>query len=140
MRTARKRTPDAEITRRTVVVDDWSASISAFPRHRNQIEPLVSMQFVGSLSAPIAGNSKAQVLVLPTKSADTREPLFSVGALIQLKPAPVFVLSLSAADFDRVLVLAASGHARYIDITMGKPRWGKAQLVGYNVQSKPDED
>jgi hypothetical protein len=63
----------------------------------------------------------------------------SVGAIIQTRPHVSVVVSIPTGEFDRLWLLAATGHLRHGHFAFTKPRYNSAKVVSVGWSNGPIE-
>jgi len=63
----------------------------------------------------------------------------SVGAIIQVRPKVQAVVGLPSLDFDRLWVLALTGHLRYSWMAFTEPHRGSARIVSVSFSNEIEE-
>ena len=63
----------------------------------------------------------------------------AVGAVIGISYTVSVVVALLPADFDRLWVLALSGHLRFASLTFTPPKYGSALVINAGFSSEREE-
>jgi hypothetical protein len=94
----------------------------------------------GDLGSPVKDVFDITIHVHPEEElrVGTARPV-AVGAVIGIRDDVSAVVSLLPVDFDRLWVLALSGHLKFASLTFTPPKYGSALVVNTSFSSEREE-
>ena len=133
-----------ELLWRTVEVRSVRPYISVHPMGGRGEEPRIEcgswLQVHGYLDSPVKDVFDVTIHVHPEEElrVGTARPV-AVGAIIGIRDDVSAVVSLLPVDFDRLWVLALSGHLKFASLTFTPPKYGSALVVNTSFSSEREE-
>jgi hypothetical protein len=133
-----------ELFWRTVAVRSVAPYVSVYPMTGRGEEPRIEcsswLHVHGYLDSPVKDVFDVTIHVHPKEAprVGTARPV-AVGAIIGIHDAVSAVVSLLPVDFDRLWVLALSGHLKFASLTFTPPKYGSALVVNTSFSSEREE-
>lgn len=129
---------------RNAAVSSFRATLRLSAVHRRGEEPDIDsapwLELRGTLEEPVKGVTGGQICLYP------REPLVvgtarpaAVGAVTQMKPEMVIVLTWSHRDFDRLWTFALSGNLKFAHLYMTTPHYNTGLVVSASFSTEREE-
>jgi len=129
---------------RTVEVRSVRPYISVHPMGGRGEEPRIEcgswLEVRGDLDSPVKDVFDITIHVHPEEElrVGTARPV-AVGAIIGIRDDVSAVVSLLPVDFDRLWVLALSGHLKFASLTFTPPKFRSALVVNTSFSSEREE-
>ncbi len=116
-----------EIWTRTITISSFRESIGVHGAHHRgsdpEIESRISLELTGLVDEPVRDTREIEVLVFPEDElrVGTARPV-AVGAIIEFRPHLKLVVSFLHRDFDRLCMMALSGHLKFVHVMFTEPQ------------------
>ncbi len=143
-RKKRRKSNEPEMLLRNVEIRGVSTTVDLHAVHHKGAEPYVESQpwleLRGTATEPVNGvtDVKISVWLRDTPKVGTARPA-SVGAMLGAKPQLSFGLSWLPDAFDRVWVLALTGHLKFARMYFTKPHYKSGLAVNASFSSELEE-
>ena len=144
MHRRRARRKAEEFLWRTVEVRSVSPRVSLHPESRRGEEPRIEssswLAVRRDLDSPVKDVFDITIHVHPEEPlrVGTVRPV-AVGSIIGISYTVSVVVSLLPVDFDRLWVLALSGHLKFASLTFTPPKYGSARVINTSFSSEREE-
>ena len=144
MRRRRARRQAEDFLWRTIEVRSVAPSVSLHSESRRGEEPRIEssswLEVHGDLDSPVKVVFDITIDLHPDEElrVGTARP-FAVGAVIGISCTVSVVVALLPADFDRLWMLALSGHLKFASLTLTPPKYGSALVLNAGFSSEREE-
>jgi hypothetical protein len=143
-RKKKRKSNNPEMLSRNVEITGFSTTVSLNAVHHKGAEPYVESQpwleLRGTATEPVNGvtDVKISMSLRETPKVGTARPA-CVGAVLGAKPELSFGLSWLPDAFDRVWVLALSGHLKFARVYFTKPHYNSGLVVNASFSNEREE-
>jgi hypothetical protein len=143
-RKKRRKSNEPEMLSRNVEITGVSTTVRLNAVHHKGAEPYVESQpwleLRGRATKPVNGvtDVKISMWLRETPNVGTARPA-SVGAVLGAKPELSLRLSWLPDAFDRVWVLALSGHLKFARVYFTKPHYNSGLVVSASFSNELEE-
>jgi hypothetical protein len=140
----RRKSSKPEILSRNVEISSFGATVRLHAVHRRGEEPEIEskpwLELRGTATEPVKGVKDVKISLYPQDKPEvgTARPA-SVGAIIQARPELHAVLTWSHVEFDRVWMLAVSGHLKWAHLYFTKPHYNTGLVMNASFSNEIEE-
>jgi hypothetical protein len=133
-----------ELLRRTVEITGVESRMSIRVVTERGAEPYAEsgpwVDLRGILSEPIRGRWDTLISIFPEEEVriGPARPA-AIGSIIQLRLHVGVVASFPHRDFDRLWVMAQTGHLKYADLVFTRPHYNRARVVNLSFSNEMED-
>ena len=144
MRRSRARRKAEEFLWRTIEVRSVAPSVSPHSESRQGEEPTIEssswLEVRGDLDSPVKDVFDVTIHVYPEDPlrVGTARPV-TVGSVIGISDTVSVVVALLPGDFDRLWILARSGHLRFASLSLTAPKYQSALVINAGFSMEREE-